>query len=79
MTVTHAVITAPLIHDVLAARLRRGVRQASDHAGRTALRRLSSPSMTRAGVLGERTGTHLGDRQHGPIIAACAVRPFELQ
>jgi hypothetical protein len=79
MTVTHAVITAPLVRDVRAARLRTGVCQASDHAGRTGPRRLSAPSMTRAGVLGERTGTHLGTRQHGPIIATRAVGPFELQ
>ncbi len=79
MTVPRAAIIASGVRDVRAARLRRRVCQAADRAERTGPERPASPSMIRAGLVGERTGTQVGTRQRRPNIAAHPGGPFELQ
>ena len=79
MTVPRAATTRPLVCDVRAARVRRGVCQAADQAGGTGPRRPASPPMTRALVVGGGAVARAATRQRRPTVAALAVEPFELQ
>jgi len=79
MTVTRAAITGSVVRDVRAARVRRRVCQAADQVGRKGPRGPVSLPMTRAVADPGRTVTRVGTRQPRAIVAALAVRSFELQ